>query len=669
MRKVLTIFILLFVLFFSFSCKKDSSTEPNGPDPEPPVTSIAQKIVVDSTVSNLLSTEQELEAGVFKYNALPGSDSLKKGDFLLEPRNDGYLRIVESITTTSGEVRISTTQGTIDQFYKDSGDVHKVINFPDSLKPSFTMNASRRGNAGNITSGIKKVGDVMTTLDVTDFSVSGTGYKFEIEELSFDVDPTLTHDFSILKKQLKIGFQNVKTEWRFKAKATIDMMNNEKSDTISLISKIPKLQKLLKMPFQAGIFWGHMELKDIYLTLTFRANAKHEYSYEYEEVNSTVAYVDYGNGSLKSIYDKKNLSYKNEGEVAIVGDAGVTVSIIPVFKIFLYRLPVVDLGASGNVNFDWEFNILNGLWNSYYSINGDVFGQLYNPHFNFLTGDLRFVNSSPHIKIFEAPTDLKVISGTDQTAIRKEKLKQPIVFQVLNSLEKPEGPVKVFFSSNFGKWAKDTMLSIPLTGQVSNNFTIGDTEEEHILTALIKKADGNEIKKVELKFKPTGNDTASLLVSHGTWRAYEGYEKEDGESELGVSKIRSSISSCVNNNINIDFTMTITDRIDSLNFTFNADGTGTWSELWYEKVEYSQNNECFDNSESSRWYSVNLRWQYIPELKVIRMVFEKNFYNAEENQPIDFKILSFSDQRMVLEAVVKDVSPSNNSLDFMYKFK
>jgi hypothetical protein len=645
LKKVTLLFLLIVTTLFA--CRKQSSDETTPtPPPTPPTTGTAQKMIVDTTDSKLLSTSSELDAGIFRYNKLPGVEKLKKGDFLIETRNYGYLRIIEDVTTTSGEVKLSTTQGTIEQFYKDSGDVRMTFKIPESESPL--------GRKGKINDGTA-AGSETLKLGVSGFTISGDGYSLKVENMSFGFDASPTFDFNILEKRVKVGFENVRTEWQLSTTATIELNNREIADTFRLSKIVPNLSKILKLQRAASPLTGSLTLKDVYLEIKAKGKSKLEVLYNYEEINNTVAYIEYANGQKKAVYQKEQQNYKKDGDVNLIGDAGFSISIIPVFEVSLFRLPVVEMGVSPGISLDWKFNQPLALWHSQYNYGGEIYAKLNNSHFKFLNGDLGFAYDLPSATIYTAPTEIKLISGDKQEAIQKQPLKNPIVFEVLDSDNEGQGPVKVFYSSNYGKWGNETVLSTPLTGRVSNTFIIGDTDKEHILKATIKDADEKVIKEVVLTFDPK-LDTAALLVTHGTWRAYEGHE-EDG-MVFGKADDFTQTIDC-------GATITQTIRLDSLNFSFRKDGSGTLSLLEYWRNPKIGDNCKVEYSIEHDWDHTSFTWEYVAKTGIIRIVFPIEFYEKPAGIPVDFKIHSFSKDQMIIETDADPTEPMN----FYFKFK
>jgi hypothetical protein len=518
-------YLLLFMTLFFSNCQKGPETSPD--DPNIPRVGSMQSFLIDTVNNRLLSTSDELLKGLFRYDKLQNIDSIRSGDFLVEPRNLGHLRIIEKVERLSNEVRLTTRQGTISEFYADSGDVTKVFAFSEKDNPFIR----KPNNKDDILS------DGKLRISAPEFSLNGNGYSFSVKDLLFEFDPTITAEFSIKQKRAKVGFQNVTTNWKLTTLTSIELNNRQISDTFRLSKVLPKFRNLLRLPFGSGFFYGHLAIEDFYLVVSAKGNSKLDHEYQYDEQNKTVAFAEYKNGILSSVYEKTNQKYKKEGKVNYLGDAGFSISIIPVFKIYFYSVPTAKIGVSPGLFLDWKFRQTSLLWNSQYYFGGEVFGEIDNTHFSFITGDLRIAKDLPKVLIYEAPKNIKVVSGQDQSAIRKQKLSQPIVFEVLDSEEKGQGPVKVFFSSNQGLWDKPNSLSVPLTGRVENRFTMGDTDVDHELKASIRDADDREIQSVTFTIKPLKSvDTVALLTSEKGWVTSDTSLGNYGEWNFGGSQ-------------------------------------------------------------------------------------------------------------------------------------
>lgn len=504
-KKALQLVVLLAILLVS-SCKKNKNEET---PPVPPVIGLS-KYIVDSTQSKLVSTPQELSEGIFRYDKLAGAENLKKGDLLIDPRNYGYLRKVESITQTNGIVTINSTQGKLSDLYRDSGRVRRAIIFPDSLKP-FQRNSIAPPGSKNISA------KVLANMPDFEIALGSNKGKLKFSNISFSFDPNFILDFDIKQKNFEIGFENASTEENWTVSYAGDLASGEDLNSeIDLSDKIPA--KLRSIPFSSGLIFGFAEFH-LKLESKVTAKAKFDINFEHKKTTHTNAYVKVENGGLASAeFNYNNPVDDNTLKLNVIGELGSIIELVPYFTIHLYQIPVVNIelkfSAEGNVN----YSLLTGLWNSEVFVGGSVEGNLDGMLFDFIT-DSKFSKELFKIPVYEAPKALSLLTAESLTAHPGEAISSPMQFQALDSRNNPQGPVRVFFSSNYGKWENDWVDAAPFIGTVSNKFTMSDKESPHVLIAAIKNAKGDTIDKKVIYISIAPKNNLTVVPATAVWLA------------------------------------------------------------------------------------------------------------------------------------------------------
>lgn len=125
--------LLFFILVFGFGCQKT----PSVPDPEPnPEDNLLQENVslIDSSEFNLVSSSQEIENGVFRFNFSGNAPEIMVGDVIVGDQGAGFLRKVEDISVVDGEIIFQTSQGTLEDLF-----VNANVDFNTSLDSSIQI--------------------------------------------------------------------------------------------------------------------------------------------------------------------------------------------------------------------------------------------------------------------------------------------------------------------------------------------------------------------------------------------------------------------------------------------------------------------------------------------------------------------------------------------------
>ena len=611
-------YFLLFIVALSFSlnaCKKSAVDDPGAnPDPEPPPTSTSfpKKYVADSTVSDFVSTDQEIISGVFKYNTLPGTDSMKKGDFFIEPRDSGYLRKVETITRSNGQVVITTTAAALSEFYRDSGRIVRNFNI-DATENPLARKASVNGK---------------TQVSFPTVSISGDKWNLVLENLLFSFDPNFNLEFDVKDKYLKAGFVNSQTKMEYDVTLTSELTGSA-SKEFKLSSVAPNLVKMMKV--RIPNLFMQIHLMDVIVKVTVEGGGKISKKWSYKNHYVSNAYLEYKNAALGGTVSNGNSLYEYKRTMSLVGGVGVKVELYPIFRIREFGIPIINLGVKGVYETEVRHSVVSDTWDLKSEVYGGFFGNFNKTAFQFVAPE-EYIIKTPPYTLVEAPKTLKHLSGGNEPAQVNTALKNPIEFQVFekNNLKDPDPEigVNVFFSSNYGTWT-NAKVRTDVNGKVKNGFTMGPEEKEHILTAVIKNADNQVIDTKVIKLTP-GVDTAALLQSHGPWKATEG--SFDG-SPLGSFTPHQYVEAC-NSGPGEEI-------IDEVTLGFGSNAAATISVKG--RVRCSGSTTEIPISDATYF-----QWDFLPGLKKIRAtsLTDDTFFDMEIGDYFDFTILSFSATEM-----------------------
>ena len=486
---VLGFSILLFLSIVFSSCKKGISDIGQIPPPPPPTSGQINEspFIVDTLKSNLMSSAQEVQNGIYRYNQLNGADTLQKGDIFIDQRGFGHLRIINTITKSNNEITLTTTQGTL-------SDVFKNI---DTIKNNIPLSGNPFGKINLI---------------IPDFKIAGAGWGLEFSNMNFtsNMGDNAVFDFSILKKYIKVGFENVSSISSYNVKAKFEIPVSETKSTYVIKSGPKRLFLVGPVPCFVAI--------DLVARVTVKSEAKVEAQYNVEkETMSNMVFT-----SVLGV-NNMNVGYQNKREradldVALLGEGSVNVEIYPSVRLWVTLLETVETGIP---NLAVDANIkanLTGLWNAELSAQASAFIKILPEQFTWLPNEIKIEKIlSDKVKLIEVPKNLKVISGSTQNASPGQQLKDPIIYKVFDNLNLfPQKSVKVFFSSNLGTWGSSELTTSILAKEVSNRFTLGNSAAEHILVAAIKNGNGDVITRDTIRIKP---DDELALLRAKTWVA------------------------------------------------------------------------------------------------------------------------------------------------------
>jgi hypothetical protein len=503
MKKITTALtgkLLLFVflsLVVVASCKKDSDPDPTPPNPPtPPVTGTQKpkKFLVDSTVSAFLSSVADITGGVFKYNSLPGIDSIKKGDFFIEPRGFGYLRKVESITKNTNEVIINTSPGKLSEFYQDSALIKRRFSIPPIDNP-FHLKSDA----------FQKTTFAFNTIEMK-MGVS----TIKLENFEFSFDPTFVFDASISGGYLKAGIENTVTKLKYDLSIAVEPALKSEAE-IKLSSVYPSLFKTIKLNIP-NLFM-QVSLVDFVVRVTLEAGGKGEKKYSYKNEMVTDAYVEYKNGALGAVCNTTNSVYEYTKHVSFNGGIKGTLEIFPVIQISEFGIPLVNIGPKAVMETDLRYSPLYDTWD----LKAEAYAAFYGNFKNTILENVpldEYQVKAPAKLLFATPRKLQYISGGDEFPNPNSLLQNPIVFEVLEQnnwgTSETEPFVNVFFSSDYGHWTNDKVKT-GIDGHVQNTFTMGPEKKEHVLTAVIKDASNQVVDTKIIKITPNGPASAFIV--------------------------------------------------------------------------------------------------------------------------------------------------------------
>lgn len=647
MKKLLSAMLLLPLIFINYYCNKTSPTDSEPPTrPEPPIQSDTATIInpnvrmIDSAILTLKNDTTLLNQGIYEFSFIGAPPNIKANDIIVGSTGEGYMKKVTAVTLNTGKIVFNTAQANLEDIFSQAQFSYKMSmeEMEENINNQFDLSGTVLYDDGTSRVDIESGNVSLKGNWTSDYTYRGFKLK------SFTIDGK------------EIGFDAVvKLNASITKSGNLPIKNGSfKKFRKRIVVKVGWLPIVVTGILDFRYHFSGGVTNTLKRSLLFKNNST---------LNLGLSYI---NGQWQNTYNPSSITNITPGPKVGNANGQINLSITPVLTIKILGIGSVDASiglmeeikgnATANSDALWDFYA--GAWVR------TTLGASPKPLGYSLDSTQKQWNTDS--LFYKTPNKIEKAGGDNQKGPVNKFLPIPISVKVVDNFGAPESGVTVFFK------AKDGHSSIQMgsvitnaEGEASTFWKMGsDTTIVQRAEANIKDGKDRIINTIDFTALATNKkvDTPALLVNHGTWRAYEGYEKER-DYKFGGYHVELQRTDCG--------TVTFSERQDSLNFKFNADGTGTWSELLFTKTEYS-NSSCGTNNSSPEWHHVNLKWQFIPELKIIRMVFiDDDFYNVDRGKPVDFKFEPFSDQGMILLA--KRNSPEHESdqtvLDFMYKFK
>jgi hypothetical protein len=151
---------LLLVLIF-LSCKDDTTETKNPVKTNDPIAATDTSSTVDIEIyenvsvitaenSNIVSTEAELESGIYAIEFTSEVPNLAINDILVGDGGEGFLRKIQTINTDGNTLTIQTEQATFEDLFKKasfsfSTDISDNARFPNASSETFVVNYLAEG--------------------------------------------------------------------------------------------------------------------------------------------------------------------------------------------------------------------------------------------------------------------------------------------------------------------------------------------------------------------------------------------------------------------------------------------------------------------------------------------------------------------------------------------
>ena len=500
-KNVISAFLLLTIcsfLLLQSACKKENEEEP-----EPPPTNDTELIVnenvaiIDETSLNLVSTSEELNQGIYKYQYSGTAPNYNTSTVIVGQEGYGYMRKVTSISQSGNEITLQTSQAkltdVIDQFYINESSKltlskKKSLKVDDSFAEMKIIYLAE-GVSFNETKDTK--GSIsLSGTELFSGTVGSANLTAKITSGSISFEPTF-------KREIKIGLTSPHIKkLLLSAEGSIDFdcdlqlvcsgpVNYNKEIPIAIMEYGPFMIGPVPM-FVGFSFYAGFETQ-LNLTGTFQtgylANASVEFGAQYNNSQWSTIW------NKSSDFTKHSTTWNYDGDVfarAYISPQ-VSVKIAAVAGPYLEVEPYLEFEGDIQSN-TWQYDLAGGLDGNLGFVVG-VFGyNLADYSTNLLNYETVFFSDNGNISVNDPPVSnfsANTISITEGESVSFTDL----------STNNPTS-----WSWNFGDGGTSTSQNPSHTYSTSGNYTVSLTSTN---------AYGSDTE--------TKNNYISVNTSYGSW--------------------------------------------------------------------------------------------------------------------------------------------------------
>jgi hypothetical protein len=534
---------LLLVLIF-LSCKDDTIETKNPVKTNDPIAATDTSSTVDIEIyenvsvitaenSNIVSTEAELESGIYAIEFTSEVPNLAINDILVGDGGEGFLRKIQTINTDGNTLTIQTEQATFEDLFKKasfsfSTDISDNARFPNASSETFVVNYLAEGVSISedglsydfsntvlfekdplkfeITKGSAKF-DPKINFD-SDFGLFGMTYaNFESRNASLDIDVDLS-----LKAEGKVELPEFKKK--------LVEFSKTRTITVGIVPVVVTVKTVLEAELKASV--------DAEFDLTSGFTNNYPFSTE----------VKYENSNWSGVLDV-NPTFKTKpidmaGKVKLVQNLTITPTVsIKFYGIigpYLEPKMTEDFAfAIASPSLDWDSNLKVGL-----NVTGGIKAEILGKKFDDFKTNKEFSK-----ELWKAPDSLRIISGNKQKGTLGKELKESIKVRVSDNLGNPMPIVPVYFKIKEGEGSvgNDSVIITNENGIAEAFWTLGTKLSSQKLEATYKNSEGKTNDNKAL-FTATANEIqVNFEIASGN-----GQEGKPGELLSEPIKIKATDS-------------------------------------------------------------------------------------------------------------------------------
>jgi len=497
---------ILLLLTIFFGCNKDDSS--TGDDPGQQTEGIEENVVVilDEN-SDLVSTESELARGIYVIQFNSNPPTIASGDILVGNEGKGYLRNVSSASTNGNTVTLQTTQANMDDVFTDA-----TIQFDTGLSERPTKTG---GDNNAITINYVKEG-LRIQDNGLNFNFSNTvlydegGLSFTISEGNVMYDPNFSFsaDYSLFNGLESLYFGTGGANLAIDCSVVLNAGNGVSLPPFS--TTLADFDKPLTV-----VVAGVPVVVNIHTELVAELNAGID-----TEVSLTSGFVNNYLLTTEVAYDSDGWSGDFDLDssltpkpVEFTGIVGINQNLTITPKVSVEFYGVVAPYCEPKMTEDFVFNVASPSlnWDANLQVGVDIKTGVVVSILGKTLADF-FRTDSFEETIWNAPQDVTIFSGNNQTGSLGEPLPELLQVMVTDALGNSLSKVPVYFTVQQGGGTVELdKVMTNENGMAAVQWTLGDEAGNQVVTASVKKADGSDIAGSPIEFTATTDQLINQL--------------------------------------------------------------------------------------------------------------------------------------------------------------
>ncbi len=484
---LLEMVVMATMLFTLFSCQKDRFSNDGISDELVPY---EHTKVIDSNIFKLISTQDELQQGLYKYeNASEYAQDFEVSDIVIGSTGEGYLRKVIKIETQGDVLIFSTEQATLDEaFEKIDLDLGKYFTDAEMGKTSGmsinlpTMNVFKYDHNNWIK---LKNGKFSFNPNFT-YQIQKDGWSINYVDIGLDnAQMSLDYDLQFNVGTSLSNFNNTKTLWFFEAPV--------KTIMIGKIPLVISAQFILTSKYY-GSLASVNSTTHLNYQRDFTVGARYDHGsfdpyFESSSQNSMYGF-SISDFDFQDLQTSLNARYTLNVKPKLYGTVGIDLSaqINGNMKVN-YSLDTHDKDAS--LKAYTKFGA--GLNMGFFFVKGITFSQYFN---------------GPTYDLYKYPHALEV-STTQLQNCTSGQTKQ-INFDIFDYIDMPSPYIQVHLEPEHGS-VNQSIVTSNTDGQASVNWTLSSDPVQK-LKAVVRNANGSVVDEKMIIATLEGYDADAEII-------------------------------------------------------------------------------------------------------------------------------------------------------------
>jgi len=496
---ILALFILL------LTCSKEDNLPAEQSNSE-----VADNVLIlRENNTDVISTEEEILNGIYKIEFTGNPPQVALNDIIVGEQGNGYLRRVTGVGIDDNVLTLQTSQATLDDVFNDVS-----IAFNTDISPNSSSRSTEYYNleVNYMAEGVNMSDDGFQ-FDFSDTVLYQEGNAtFKISEglVTFKPNFSFDADYSVITGLDYLEFKTNDAELS---------INCELDFTFAQEFNIPTFERTLInfdkkfLVLVAGVPVVVVVNTELVAKLNASAQANVTNTFNWSKRFGVTTGVKYENDNWNGIYDASSNFTINS--ITFGGQTNITQNLTVTPRVSVEFYDVIGPYCEPEMTEDFFFNIASPSldWDSNVKVGLDlttgvdvnVFG---NTLVDFSTTD------SFEREIWNAPANLLIESGNNQTGVQNQALPQALKVKVTDAIDNPLPFVPVYFNVMQGDGTLTNGSFLTDENGIAEDFWIlGEGGINQQVEVIVKKADGSNVEGARVVFSATANQPSETSIS------------------------------------------------------------------------------------------------------------------------------------------------------------